>query len=63
MKSASLLHTFGLTKVVMLVREVEDVKNQLELQSWYFWFMVFFVIGVTVVGGMALELRICSHST
>lgn len=47
----------------MLVREVEDVKNQLELQSWYFWFMVFFVIGVTVVGGMAPELRICSHST
>ncbi|CAK9093548.1 CSC1-like protein At4g02900 [Durusdinium trenchii] len=27
-----------------------EVKNQLELQNWYFWFMVFFVIGVTVVG-------------
>jgi len=27
-----------------------EVRSQLELQNWYFWFMVFFVIGVTVVG-------------
>mmetsp|Transcript_7868 Transcript_7868/g.14264 ORF Transcript_7868/g.14264 Transcript_7868/m.14264 type:complete len:764 (-) Transcript_7868:172-2463(-) len=27
-----------------------EVWNQRELQNWYFWFLVFFVIGVTVVG-------------
>jgi len=27
-----------------------EVSSQLQLQNWYFWFMVFFVIGVTVVG-------------
>lgn len=34
----------------MLFNFRSEVKNQIELQNWYFWFMVFFVIGVTVVG-------------
>jgi len=34
----------------MLFNFKSEVSNQLELQNWYFWFMVFFVIGVTVVG-------------
>ncbi|CAK9050519.1 unnamed protein product [Durusdinium trenchii] len=34
---------------------LQAVITQISSRNWYFWFMVFFVIGVTVVGGKSFD--------